>query len=59
MRTSGNVTPIANNEQQPIMMNQTGGGMGEWMGGGIWLWAVIGLAVGVLLVVVLASLPKK
>lgn len=37
------------------MMNQTGG----WMGGGMWLWTVIGVVVVVLLVVVIIKQSKK
>jgi hypothetical protein len=36
------------------MMNSTG-----WMGGGMWIWTVIGVLVVVLLVVVIAKLSKK
>ena len=38
-----------------FMMNQTGG----WMGGGMWLWTVIGVLVVVLLVVAISKLSKK
>ncbi len=37
------------------MMGHTNG----WMGGGMWLWTVIGLLVVVLLVVLIAKLSKK
>jgi len=37
------------------MMNQTDG----WMGGGMWIWTVIGVVVVVLLVVLIAKLSKK
>ena len=37
------------------MMNHTDG----WMGGGMWIWTVIGVAVVVLLVVVIGKLSKK
>ena len=37
------------------MMNHTGG----WMGGGMWLWTVIGVLVVVLLVVAIIKLSKK
>jgi len=37
------------------MMNHTY----EWMGGGIWLWTVIGVLVVVLLVIVIVKLSKK
>jgi anti-sigma-K factor RskA len=42
-----------------FMMNQPNGWMGGWSGGGMWLWAVIGVAVVVLLVVVIGKLSKK
>lgn len=41
------------------MMNHADGGMGGWSGGGMWLWTVIGVAVVVLLVVVIAKMSKK
>jgi hypothetical protein len=34
-------------------------GYGGWMGGGMWTWAVLGLVVLVLLVVVIGKLSKK
>jgi hypothetical protein len=37
------------------MMNYTDG----WMGGGMWIWTVIGVLVVVLLVVVINKLSKK
>lgn len=37
------------------MMNHTYG----WMGGGVWIWTVIGVLVVVLLVVVISKLLKK
>lgn len=37
------------------MMGSTGG----WVGGGMWLWTVIGVLVVVLLVVVIGKLSKK
>ncbi len=37
------------------MMNHTDG----WMGGGMWIWTVIGVLVVVLLVVVINNLSKK
>ena len=40
-------------------MNQTNGWMGGWSGGGMWIWAVIGVAVVGLLVVVISKLSKK
>jgi hypothetical protein len=33
--------------------------MGGWLGGGMWVWTVIGLVVVVLLVVVVSKLVKK
>jgi anti-sigma-K factor RskA len=42
-----------------FMMNQTNGWMGGWSGGGMWIWAVIGVAVVVLLVVVIAKVSRK
>jgi len=41
------------------MMNHTNGWMGGAMGGGTWIWAVIGVLVVVLLVVVISKLSKK
>ena len=38
-----------------LMMNNTSG----WMGGGMWLWSVIGVLVVVLLVVAISKLSKK
>ena len=40
-------------------MNHTDGCMGGWTGGGMWIWAVIGVAVVGLLVVVISKLSKK
>jgi hypothetical protein len=37
------------------MMNQAGG----WMGGGMWVWTMIGVVVVVLLAVVIIKLLKK
>jgi hypothetical protein len=37
------------------MMNQTDG----WMGGGMWIWTVLGVAVVVLLVVAVTKLSKR
>jgi hypothetical protein len=42
-----------------FMMNHGGGWMNGWMGGGMWLWTVIGILVVVLLVVVITKLLKK
>ena len=41
------------------MMNHTDGWMGNWSGGGMWLWAVIGVLVVALLVIAIAKLSKK
>jgi hypothetical protein len=41
------------------MMNHTDGWMSSWTGGGMWIGAVIGVAVVVLLVVVIYKLSKK
>ncbi|MHB8203465.1 MAG: hypothetical protein ACYDHG_07125 [Desulfomonilaceae bacterium] len=41
------------------MMNQTDGWMGGWVGGGMWLWTVVGILVIVLLVVVISRLINK
>ncbi len=41
------------------MMNNTDGWMGGWGGGGIWIMAVIGIAVVVLLIVVIGKMAKK
>jgi hypothetical protein len=40
-------------------MNHTDGWMSGWMGGGTWIWAVIGIVVIVLLVVIIGKLSKK
>jgi hypothetical protein len=42
-------------ERNFMMNNATNGSMNGWMGGGMWLWTVIGLAVVVLLVVVIGA----
>ena len=41
------------------MMNHTNGWMSGWTGGEMWIWAVIGVAVLVLLVVAIGKLSKK
>ena len=41
------------------MMNHTDGWMSGWMGGGMWCWTLIGVAVVVLLVVVISKVSKK
>jgi anti-sigma-K factor RskA len=45
--------------ERNFMMNHTNGWMGGWSGGGMWIWAVIGVAVVVLLVVMIGKLSKK
>jgi uncharacterized membrane protein len=45
--------------ERSFMMNHSGGWMGGWAGGGMWLWTVIGVVVVVLLVVVVGKLSKK
>jgi uncharacterized membrane protein len=45
--------------ERNFMMNHTNGWMSGWAGGGMWLWAVIGVAVVVLLVVAIGKLSKK
>lgn len=40
-------------------MNHANNWMNGWTGGGTWVWAVIGIAVVVLLVVVISKLPGK
>ena len=45
--------------ERSFMMNHTDGWMGGWTGGGMWIWAVIGVLVVVLLVVVISKLSKK
>lgn len=41
------------------MMNDNNGWTHGWMGGGMWLWPVIGLLVVVLLVVAIMKMSKK
>jgi uncharacterized membrane protein len=41
------------------MMNHTDGWMNGWMGGGMWIWTLLGVVVVVLLVVVIGKLSKK
>ena len=41
------------------MMNHTEGWMTGMMGGGMWIWTVIGVLVVVLLVVVITKLSNK
>ena len=40
-------------------MNHADGWMNGWMGGGIWVWTVLGVVVVILLVVVISKLSKK
>ena len=40
-------------------MNHTDVWMNGWMGGGMWLWTVIGVVVVVLLVVIITNQSKK
>lgn len=40
-------------------MNHTDGLMNGWAGGGMWIWAVIGVLVVVLLVVLIGKLSRK
>ena len=41
------------------MMNHTDGWMSGWAGGGMWLWALIGVVVVFLLVIAISKLSKK
>ena len=41
------------------MMNHGNGWMNGWAGGAMWIWAVIGVLVVALLVVVIGKLAKK
>ena len=41
------------------MMNRAGGLMSGWMGGGIWLWTLVGVVLVVLLVVLIIPPRKK
>ncbi len=41
------------------MMNHMDGWASRWMGGGMWLWTVIGVLVVVLLVVLILKLSRK
>jgi heme exporter protein D len=41
------------------MMNRTGGWVGEWMGGGMWVWTAVGILVVILLAVVIGKLFQK
>jgi uncharacterized membrane protein len=42
-----------------FMMNHTNGWMSGWMGGGMWIWTLIGALAVVLLVTVITRLSKK
>ena len=41
------------------IMNHSNGRMGGWMGGGMWLWTVIGVLLIVLMVVAISKLAGK
>jgi hypothetical protein len=41
------------------MMDQTTGHMNSWLGGGMWLWTVIGILLIVLLIVAINRFPRK
>jgi uncharacterized membrane protein len=41
------------------MMDQVSGHMNGWLGGGMWLWTVIGLVVVVLVVVMISRSYRK
>lgn len=41
------------------MMNQTDTWMGQWAGGGMWIWTVVGVLAVVALVVVIVKLFNK
>ena len=45
--------------ERNFVMNPTDGWMNGWTGGGMWLWAVLGVAVVALLAVVIGKLSKK
>jgi len=42
-----------------INMNHANGWMGGWAGGGFWPWAVIGIVVVTLLVIIISKMSKK
>ena len=46
-------------KRRRFMMNHTGRLMSSWMGGGIWLWALVGIILLVLLVVLIIPPRKK
>jgi hypothetical protein len=45
--------------ERSFMMTHSGGWMGGWAGGGMWLWTVIGVLAAALLVVAVTKLAKK
>ncbi len=47
------------NADSPNKMNHSNGLMSGWMGGGIWLWTVVGIVLVVLLAVLIARPSKK
>ena len=49
----------AQHNERLNMMNRTDGWMNTWAGGGMWLWALLGLVIVALLVVVISKLSKK
>jgi hypothetical protein len=40
-------------------MNHADGWMNGWMGGGLWIWTVLGIVIVVLLAFVIGKLSKK
>ena len=46
-------------KERSFMMNHGGGWMSGWMGGTNWIFALIGVALVILLVVVIIKLSKK
>ena len=46
-------------DERSFIMNHGDGWMGGGVGGGMWLWTVIGVVVVVLLVVAVTKLSKK
>ncbi len=46
---------LQRNEKESFMMNHAYG----WMGGGMWIWTVIGVLVVVLLLIVINKMSKK
>jgi uncharacterized membrane protein len=45
--------------ERGFMMNHANGWMSGWMGGGMWIWTMLGVVVVVLLVVVIGKQFKK